>query len=150
MTVRLLPPRLSCSMRVSLLSRYGTCATAADVIQPYASAVLPCAGVSHKLQLYSCSLAPQASRHVSVFLNAGNLHDDLTCLWPSDRAQMTLPSANSPRLMLMPSARRAPSARVRFTRSLPAKSTCKRNDLFVLSESNLLLSGYLAKMLAAF
>mmetsp|Transcript_28227 Transcript_28227/g.53753 ORF Transcript_28227/g.53753 Transcript_28227/m.53753 type:complete len:221 (-) Transcript_28227:406-1068(-) len=71
-TVLLLPPKESCSKRVSLDSRYGTCPPRFD---------------------------------------------------SSPSAEMTLPSASSPQLMLMPSFIRPPTAAVFLLRSEPARST---------------------------
>ena len=72
-------------------------------------------------------LPPSASRSSRVSLESRYG----MCGLPDSSAQMTLPSASRPWLIDIPSFMRSPTAPVRFSRSLPARST---NVTFALED----------------
>ena len=97
MTVRLLPPRESWSMRVSFESRYGTCVELEPRFPPPQA----------RPYMEGCVLLGFFVQEFEFFVGASEPRPERL---ESPRALMTLPRARRPRLMLMPSFMRLPSA----------------------------------------
>lgn len=120
MTVRLLPPRESCSSLVSLLSlrtrakesRQGSTGAQGAGARATFCRTIPYRIIPHMLSLLaarpssSCDVALQPATPTQQ----ASAHLYGMCLWLSTMALITLPSDSRPRLMWMPSLRRAPAS----------------------------------------